>query len=53
MSQPDLPARWQKGVPAEKGDRAHYYNVGSPEGYVDYPFADGSVRPERFRKLPN
>lgn len=53
ISNPDLPVRWQKNLPAEKGDRAMYYNVGSPKGYIDYPFADGSVAPERFRKLPN
>ena len=53
LAQPDLPLRWQKNVPAEKGSRDKYYTYESPEGYVDYPFADGSVAPDRFKRLPN
>lgn len=51
--QPDLPVRWQKDIPADKGDRSTYYTVESSQGYTDYPFSDGSVAPERFKKLPN
>ncbi|EKM48553.1 uncharacterized protein PHACADRAFT_202675 [Phanerochaete carnosa HHB-10118-sp] len=53
ISNPDLPVRWQKNIPADKGDRSAYYTFESPQGYIDYPFADGSVAPERFKKVPN
>ncbi|EKM53345.1 uncharacterized protein PHACADRAFT_259653, partial [Phanerochaete carnosa HHB-10118-sp] len=53
ISNPDLPVRWQNDIPVDKGDRSTYYIVESPQGYTDYPFADGSVAPERFKKLPN
>ncbi|EKM53347.1 uncharacterized protein PHACADRAFT_147821 [Phanerochaete carnosa HHB-10118-sp] len=53
ISNPDLPVRWQKDISAEKGDRSAYYTFESPQGYIDYPFADGSVAPERFKELPN
>ncbi|EKM53294.1 uncharacterized protein PHACADRAFT_98495 [Phanerochaete carnosa HHB-10118-sp] len=53
ISHPDLPVLWQKDIPVEKGSRSTYYTHESPQGYTDYPFADGSVAPERFKKLPN
>ncbi|EKM48805.1 uncharacterized protein PHACADRAFT_202371 [Phanerochaete carnosa HHB-10118-sp] len=53
ISNPDLPARWQKNIPADKGDRSTYYAVESPQGYIDYPFADGSVAPEQFKRISN
>ncbi|EKM53073.1 uncharacterized protein PHACADRAFT_124526 [Phanerochaete carnosa HHB-10118-sp] len=53
ISNPDLPMRWQKDISADKGDRSTYHAMESPEGYIDYPFADDSVAPERFKELSN
>ncbi|GJE97331.1 alkene reductase [Phanerochaete sordida] len=53
ISNPDLPLRWQMNVPADKGDRSTYYAIESPEGYIDYPFMNGEVAPERFRPVLN
>lgn len=38
-SNPDLPFRVINGLELEPYDRNKFYNVGSPEGYVDYPFS--------------
>ncbi|GJE97323.1 alkene reductase [Phanerochaete sordida] len=51
ISNPDLPLRWQLNVPAKKGDRSAYYTYESPKGYVDYPFMNGEVQPERFKPV--
>lgn len=48
ISNPDLVYRLKNNLPTPKGDRSTYYTPGSV-GYVDYPFADGSIRPERFK----
>jgi NADPH2 dehydrogenase len=47
--QPDLPIRWRQDIPALKGDRQTYYGKGGPSGYIDYPFADGSVEPPQYK----
>lgn len=47
--QPDLPVRLQKDIPLTKGDRSTYYTYESPIGYIDYPFADGTVAPKQFK----
>ncbi|KAF7792773.1 hypothetical protein EIP86_003871 [Pleurotus ostreatoroseus] len=39
ISNPDLPLRLLKDIPAHKGDRSTYYTHGG-EGYTDYPFAE-------------
>ncbi|KAJ3522062.1 hypothetical protein NM688_g8929 [Phlebia brevispora] len=38
ISNPDLPFRLLKGIPAVKGNRSSYYTEG-PAGYTDYPTA--------------
>jgi hypothetical protein len=50
--QPDLPIRWRQDIPASKGDRQTYYGYESPSGYIDYPFADGSVEPPQYKPKP-
>lgn len=39
ISTPDLPFRIQIGIPFNKYDRSTFYKVGSPDGYIDYPFS--------------
>lgn len=47
--QPDLVYRLKNNLPALKGDRSKYYTYEDPVGYTDYPFADGSVSPARYK----
>jgi N-ethylmaleimide reductase len=42
IANPDLPARFLRGLPIAKGDEATYYG-GAEKGYTDYPRADGST----------
>lgn len=39
ISNPDLPFRIEKGIALTKYNRDTFYNTGSPDGYVDYPFS--------------
>lgn len=39
IANPDLPFRIEKGIELTKYNRDTFYNAGSPEGYVDYPFS--------------
>ncbi|EJD07844.1 NADH:flavin oxidoreductase/NADH oxidase [Fomitiporia mediterranea MF3/22] len=43
ISNPDLPARVKKGISLTPYNRATFYDVGSPAGYVGYAFADPEV----------
>lgn len=52
LLQPDLPVLWRKGISGEKGDRSRYYLYETPDGYIDYPFSDGTVRPPQYRPKP-
>lgn len=39
IANPDLPFRIEKGIELTKYNRNTFYNAGSPEGYIDYPFS--------------
>ena len=39
ISNPDLPLRVKKGIPFTKYNRDTFYEVLSPNGYIDYPFS--------------
>lgn len=39
IANPDLPFRIEKGIELTKYNRDTFYNAGSPDGYVDYPFS--------------
>lgn len=37
---PDLPLRIKRDIPLARYNRPTFYLAGSPEGYIDYPFAE-------------
>ncbi|KAE8364715.1 hypothetical protein BDV27DRAFT_157567 [Aspergillus caelatus] len=39
ISNPDLPFRLANSLPLTQYERATFYKVGSPDGYIDYPFS--------------
>ena len=39
IANPDLPFRIEKGIALTRYDRNTFYNTGSPEGYITYPFS--------------
>lgn len=39
IANPDLPFRFQRGLPLNKYNRETFYNAKDPHGYVDYPFS--------------
>ncbi|CAD6573770.1 MAG: hypothetical protein ASARMPRED_006288 [Alectoria sarmentosa] len=39
IANPDLPFRIEKGIELTEYNRDTFYNAGSPDGYVDYPFS--------------
>jgi NADPH2 dehydrogenase len=39
ISNPDLPFRVKKEIPFTPYNRETFYKVGSPDGYIDYPFS--------------
>ena len=39
IANPDLPFRINKGIELTEYNRDTFYNAGSPEGYIDYPFS--------------
>jgi NADPH2 dehydrogenase len=43
ISNPDLPFRFRNGVSLNPYDRETFYKAKSADGYIDYPFSDGSV----------
>ena len=43
VSQPDLPLRLLKNQPLAPWERAKYQNHESPDGYIDYPFAEENL----------
>ena len=43
LTNPDLVERFAKGLPlVPSDDKSHWYSFG-PEGYADYPDADGRI----------
>lgn len=40
IANPDLVFRIQNGIELQKYDRSTFYNPGSREGYIDYPFSE-------------
>ncbi|KAJ7182994.1 hypothetical protein C8R43DRAFT_868356 [Mycena crocata] len=50
LSNPDLPDRLRHDIPLNEYDRLTFYVPGSldPNGFTDYPFADGTPVPSRF-----
>ncbi|XP_047064277.1 12-oxophytodienoate reductase 1-like [Lolium rigidum] len=43
LANPDLPTRFELGVPLNKYDRSTFYTQDPVVGYTDYPFHDGST----------
>ncbi|KAG8834754.1 hypothetical protein FRC17_007260 [Serendipita sp. 399] len=46
ISNPDLPSRIRRSAKLEPFDRKTFFKPESPEGYIDYPFADSTPEPE-------
>jgi 2,4-dienoyl-CoA reductase-like NADH-dependent reductase (Old Yellow Enzyme family) len=42
ISNPDLPLRLKNGWDLNKYNRSTFYERGSPDGYIDYPFYEAS-----------
>ena len=40
--QPDLPKRFKEELALTEFDANTFYTMGSPKGYIDYPFAEDS-----------
>jgi len=44
LANPDLPKRLEKNLPLNQYNQDTFYKPMSPEGYIDYPFYDETVR---------